>query len=178
MMGSEERDEVVRNCATLYSGYERNPWGRTGAGWHDVIAELSYRLEALNVQFYERWKVRVVASQVKEKCGTLRFYWSCVVDAEAEPTREQEVLRRHVTGLAEEYVRAAEKACAGLCQDCGAPIGTEGSPRCTTLGWTAFLCRDCAVKPREDGSCVRYEMDGKFYCGAEEIPSPFVKAAK
>ena len=51
-----------------------------GEGWHHVLKRLSCELEALNLQFYDKYKVRIQADQVKEKFGTLRFYYSVVCD--------------------------------------------------------------------------------------------------
>lgn len=49
-------------------------------GWHHVLRKLSCELEALNLLVYDKWKVRIQADQVKEKFGTLRFYYSVVCD--------------------------------------------------------------------------------------------------
>ncbi len=130
-------------------------------------------MEALNLQLYYRLKVKVVAAPVKEKFGTLRFYFDCLVDGNGEPTREQVVLLHYAEDVASEYVRKAEEDCYSVCEECGTPIGTGESPRCCTLGWDRYLCRDCAMQHEEGFPPVRYEMNGKFYEGDKEIPSPF-----
>ena len=56
-------------------------WGfECGEGWHHILKRLSCELEALNIQFYDKYKVRIQADQVKEKFGTLRFYYSVICD--------------------------------------------------------------------------------------------------
>jgi len=130
---TELQMRIARECCLLYGGADSACWA-CGPGWDDPLEKLSYKLEALNVQLYDRWKVRVVAAQIKEKFGTLRFYFDCLVDGNGEPTREQVVLSRYAEDVASEYVRKAEE---------------EGFPP------------------------VRYEMNGKFYEGDKEIPSPF-----
>ena len=83
------------------------------------------------------------------------------------------VLWRYAEDIAAEYVRKAEEECYNLCEECGTPIGTDESPRCCTLGWYRYLCRDCAMRHEEGTPPARYEMNGKFYEGDKEIPSPF-----
>ena len=163
---------VAKECCLLYDGAESACWA-CGPGWDGPLEKLSYKLEALNVQLYDRWKVRVVAEQIKEKFGTLRFYFGCLVDGSGEPTREQEVLLRYAENFASEHVRKAEEECYGVCGECGASIGTSESPRCCTLGWYRYLCRGCATRHEEGFPPARYEMNGKFYEGDKEIPSPF-----
>ena len=168
----ELQTRIAKECCVLYDGAESAAWA-CGPGWDDPLEKLSYKLEALNVQLYHRWKVKVVAAQVKEKFGTLRFYFDCLVDVNGEPTREQVVLSHYVEDLASEYVRKAEEECYGVCEECGTPIGTGESPRCCTLGWYRYLCRNCAMRHEEGFPPVTYEMNGKFYEGDKEIPSPF-----
>lgn len=52
-------------------------WGiECGVGWYEPILGLSTALEAINVDLGKRWGFRIEAEQVKQKYGTLRFYWS------------------------------------------------------------------------------------------------------
>lgn len=71
----ETMDETVRNCRILYGGH-CHCW-ECGAGWHQVLQDLSYSLETLNFQ-YEKYGVAVQAAQVKEKFAGLRFYYDVV----------------------------------------------------------------------------------------------------
>ena len=169
---AELQARIAKECCVLYDGAESAYWA-CGPGWDGPLEKLSYKLEALNIQLYDRWKVRVVVAQVKEKVGTLRFYFDCLVDGNGEPTREQVVLLHYAEDIAAEYVRKAEEECYGLCEECGTSIGIEESPRCCTLGWYRYLCRDCAMRHEEGTPPAQYEMDGKFYEGDKEIPSPF-----
>lgn len=81
------KKDAVDNCRMLYCGRYKPitrsliPFGwEHGDGWNDVVARLSYKLEALNLMFYPKYGVRVEASQVKEKFGELRFYYDVVVE--------------------------------------------------------------------------------------------------
>lgn len=56
-------------------------WGwECGPGWYDAIRNLSCALEVLNIMFYERYRCRIQADQVKEKFGTLHFYHSVICE--------------------------------------------------------------------------------------------------
>jgi len=95
-------------------------WGfDCGDGWYPIINALSAVLEGL--------KAGAVADQVKEKCGTLRFYvsgemrdadWSTIYGA----------------------VRVAEMLSAVTCEGCGKPGTLRGK------GWAKTLCDDCAAE--------------------------------
>jgi len=94
-------------------------WGfDCGDGWFGIIEKLSEQLEPLGV----------IAEQVKEKYGGLRFYY----DGPPE---------------ADEYVMAAEEQSLETCEVCGEP-GTinEG-------GWLQVRCSECGGK-RRDGSGI------------------------
>ena len=79
--------ETIENCPILYrdacKGLHEScmafGW-ECGSGWWDALAKLSYQLEALNMQYYPKYRIRIQADQVKEKFGTLRFYYSVVLD--------------------------------------------------------------------------------------------------
>ena len=79
--------ETIADCKILYcdAGLPMTKtcmcWGfETGKGWWRVLRRLSCELEALNLLVYDKWKVRIQADQVKEKYGTLRFYYSVECD--------------------------------------------------------------------------------------------------
>lgn len=85
------KTNAINDCRLLYRGLHRKHikgqplmpikfgW-ENGPGWNREIADLSYRLEALNLLFYPKYGVRIEASQVKEKFGTLRFYYDIVTE--------------------------------------------------------------------------------------------------
>lgn len=52
-------------------------WGiDCGIGWYEPLYRLSQSLEAINLDIGKRWGFRIEAEQVKQKYGTLRFYWA------------------------------------------------------------------------------------------------------
>lgn len=80
-------EETIRGCPILYCQAGKSHrescmsfgW-ECGDGWNETLAGLSYELEALNMLFYPKYRVRIQADQVKEKFGTLCFYFSVIVD--------------------------------------------------------------------------------------------------
>lgn len=96
-------------------------WGfEHGDGWYELIDRLCH-----NIQHYIDWKNRkevqvaqVVADQVKEKFGTLRFYYSGGDD--------------YISGL----VSMAESMSGAICEECGKP-GTTGGK-----GWIRTTCEE------------------------------------
>lgn len=90
-MEKEEKSlykQTVEECKILYCDADKSMketcmcWGwECGKGWHDILQKLSYRLEFLNELYYPKYRVRVQADQVKEKFGTLRFYYTICVDS-------------------------------------------------------------------------------------------------
>lgn len=56
-------------------------WGiEADFGWYEPLNDLSYKLEILNKTFYKANNIRIQADQVKEKYGTLHFYFSVIID--------------------------------------------------------------------------------------------------
>ena len=101
-------------------------WGfSVGPGWHDILSALCG-----NIQHYTEWNNKnfdkgytqykqvppVTVVQVKEKFGTLRFYY----DGGDEK----------IDGM----VRMAESMSAVTCEECGKPGGSTGG------SWIRTLC--------------------------------------
>lgn len=111
-------DEAGEYEAALRSLLERIPdgWGRwigCGRGWYPILARLEERLNQLDPDY------RV--HQIKEKFGTLRFYWEGdIPDGDA-------------------IVDEAEAESARTCELCGGPgrLRSKG-------GWLKTLCTACA----------------------------------
>lgn len=116
-MDQEHTKYLVETFPKLYSKYDSDPkqtamcWGfECGDGWFQLIKELSEKLEPLDV----------VAQQVKEKFGGLRFYVEYGTD--------------EVFDIIEEF----EDRSFHVCEACGQP----GVLR-TDRHWYATLCDEC-----------------------------------
>ena len=100
-------------------------WGfECGDGWYNILDQLMG-----NIQHHIDWKNRkeevvaqVTLDQVKEKFGTLRFYYSGGDDA--------------IDGM----VRMAESMSGVTCEECSAPAQTHGP------GWIRTICEPCETK--------------------------------
>jgi hypothetical protein len=98
-------------------------WGfECGDGWYNIIDHLCDE-----IQRHINWKNRdglvvaqVVAEQVKEKFGTLRFYYRGGDD--------------YISGL----VSMAEAMSGVTCEQCGKP----GTTKPSQTGWVGTLCEE------------------------------------
>jgi hypothetical protein len=97
-------------------------WGfECGDGWFNILDQLMG-----NIQHHIDWKNRqgevvaqVTLDQVKEKFGTLRFYYTGGDD--------------EISGM----VRMAESMSGVTCEECSAPAKTHGP------GWIRTICEPC-----------------------------------
>ena len=97
-------------------------WGfDCGDGWFNILDQLMG-----NIQHHIDWKnkkeevvAQVTLDQVKEKFGTLRFYYTGGDDV--------------IDGM----VRMAESMSGVMCEECSAPAKTHGP------GWIRTICEPC-----------------------------------
>lgn len=101
-------------------------------GWARLVNALLTEIDGLltdeQAQRFEVW-------QIKEKFGTLRFYWK-LQDSESAPPDEVLLNTRIM-----ERVRVAERESATVCERCGAP-GALGEDK----GWWRVRCGACAAR--------------------------------
>lgn len=96
-------------------------WGfECGEGWYNIIDQL-----CANIQSHINWQEKqgkivpqVVAEQVKEKFGTLRFYY------------------RGGDDIIDGMVRMAESMSSVTCEECGVP------GKCGGTGWISTRCEN------------------------------------
>jgi hypothetical protein len=126
----KELDELLCQKYPLIFANRHRPMNETamcwgfdcGDGWFNILDQL-----CLNIQYYIEWKNKketvveqVVADQVKEKFGTLRFYYSGGDE--------------HIAGM----VAMAESMSGVTCEDCGKPGRSRG------FGWITTVCDEHA----------------------------------
>lgn len=107
-------------------------WGfECGDGWFGIVESLCKEIQqhvdwkSRNLSDEEKQNLQVVASQVKEKFGTLRFYYYGGDDA--------------IEGM----VRMAEAFSRKICEDCGMP----GQLRMN--GWHRTTCNSCELQRKK-----------------------------
>lgn len=155
-------------------------WGiECPKGWWHILDQLCTVLEFHNMEFKDKYGIAIVADQVKEKFGTLRFYYTVrnvdkdgvVVEACAEDTRvaDEENRRRismdYLELLADQVIEEAENLTENTCADCGVPLDRDN--KVETKGWIAYICKECDEKRKS-----RMESDGEFSDQDEEEPNP------
>ena len=122
-MSPELTEALYRDFPNLYKEHSLPMtqtcmnWGfECGPGWEPLIRRLSEKLEPLGV----------VATQVKEKFGTLRFYFSAPTDEAMD--------------AADQFIDQAEAESATTCEQCGGPGKmSEGY-------WLCVRCDACNQK--------------------------------
>ncbi|WP_155625973.1 hypothetical protein [Burkholderia vietnamiensis] len=87
-------------------------------GWYRIIDELSRKLEA------ESWKSHLVAIEVRERLGSLRFH-----------------LRGEITGTVDNWLTEAVRLSQRTCERCGQPATLRGNED----GRVRTLCPTCAT---------------------------------
>jgi len=93
------------------------------SGWYDILLKVGLALQKMNVE--GGWTEPLIAGQIKEKFGTLRWY--------ANPTNGN-------MEAAQKIIREAEHQSTKTCEYCGKP----GKLR--KKGWFKTLCATCAVE--------------------------------
>lgn len=115
---------VVYERAEGQYGYDRKmALDSVGKGWHPLINQVFDRIEWDNKMHSGRFLGKMFVTQVKEKFGTLRMYYSTHEAADE--------------GFIMGFMSAIEALSAHICEDCGKP-GTTGG-----RGWIRTLCEDC-----------------------------------
>lgn len=63
-----------------------------------------------------------------------------------EMTNEQEAIAAFMSDFAAKQIKEATTECEERCEICGAHIGDDYCPTCTTTGWIKQLCEKCATE--------------------------------
>jgi len=107
-------------------------WGfECGDGWFDLIDILCSRAQShidwkcRDLSDEDKESLQVIAEQVKEKFGTLRFYYYGGDD------------------MIEGMMQMAEAMSSKICEDCGSP----GCLR--TNGWHRTICDSCELQRKQ-----------------------------
>lgn len=114
-------------------------WGcECGDGWFEPLKRMAFRMKVLN-ESAEKDGVKIHASQIKEKWGTLCVY----LDVESNGNEEKEA---EYIAFAYLIIKKAEEECNKVCEICGKRGSKENPIIKTTGGWISFICQDCAIE--------------------------------
>lgn len=107
-------------------------WGfDVGPGWHVIIHDACEKLSFLGKAF----GLIVVADQIKEKFGTLRFYHHVIKDPNAPSTHWTDDALSMAYDVIDDVVSHAERKTENACEECG-----EHGDCVTICGWVSTLC--------------------------------------
>lgn len=165
-MNKEHTQTLWRLAPILYGGRKKSinenlmPFGfECGDGWFLPIRDLSIKLEAHNIML-KPFKLKIEATQVKEKYATLRFYYAVfptddddydpertLSPEEEEELEAQSVMMNYASIVADEFIATAEKECMHYCEECGEQFCSWNmANRVMTTGWYRIVCAKCAQK--------------------------------
>jgi hypothetical protein len=123
-MNKENTKKLAEKYPTVFQELGGHPtetcmaWGiAVGDGWYNIIDELCQTLE----------KHGVVAAQVKEKFGGLRFYTNSIRNGKTEAEYNE----------VQTAIRLAEEKAYRTCEYCGKPGERRGG------SWIKVLCDEC-----------------------------------
>ena len=126
-------------------------WGiECPRGWYHIIDQLCTVLEFYNIDIGKKYHLAIIAEQVKEKFGTLRFYFSIhnvndegVIDCETD-YQDAMIQSDYLNMLACSAINEAEELTEKTCADCGIPLTEENTVE--TKGWITYICKGCDEK--------------------------------
>lgn len=172
-MNSEHTKSLFEAGPILYAGrklpLDQNLMSfgfECGDGWYWPLMDLTENLEAINWLLKDK-RIQIRAVQVKEKFGTLRFYYDVII----VPTWWQRItkkyfsdgqnmIRRGVDNLVQVLVDRAETECMSYCESCGKQFWGDMRDRVETTGWITYICEKCA---KAQNSKYRHFPHGKTW---------------
>ena len=133
-------------------------WGiECPKGWYNILDQLCTVLEFHNMEFKDKYGIAIVADQVKEKFGTLRFYYtirdvdkdgvvveSCADSRIADEENRRRIAIDYLEMLADKYIDEAEDLTFNTCARCGVPLDKDN--KVETQGWITYICKECDKK--------------------------------
>lgn len=142
------------------------PWGiSVGNGWYSLIDSICIFIRNLEENNKD---IKIVADQVKEKFGSLRFYYHLegklkprkLLKQKIESDLELEDRRNVIIDRLDGAIDLAYYLSIRTCEDCGAPATIQ------TKGYISNICEDCSelrkeiMKKRSDKSECQLSKEG------------------
>jgi len=132
-MKPELEKKLVEKYPKIFQMVESTPqescmaWGIcTGDGWYWIIDKLC---ESLQYNTDNNKHPQIVAAQVKEKFGTLRFYVNSATESQYE------------------VIHFVESLTYDICEECGTTKDVSQNKG----GWISTRCNSCREKLNEEG---------------------------
>lgn len=129
---SEQSQALTDRFPDLYRDTNETGGISIDLGWYPLIERLSERLQAIS----DRTGVRIQVTQVKQKFGTLRYYFE--FDERSEPISADVV--KEVVDLVDSYEKESEH----ICELCGSSEGH--TQKIGRRNWVRTLCDPCELE--------------------------------
>jgi hypothetical protein len=126
----EYKDDLLEILNRIPEGWGR--WISCDKGWYKLLADTNKELRYM----YPEYQIH----QVKEKFGTLRYYWGLpdsVHEVEGEDVEKQEIIVNIMRAIESQ----AEHRSGYICETCGKTGRTRDNK-----GWYKTLCSSCAIE--------------------------------
>ena len=108
-------------------------WGfEIGEGWHDLIHSTCEKLELIRTTF----NVTIEASQIKEKFGTLRFYFDAHANENEDKSNMDQEKWNLIYDVINDIIDSSERKSGYICEKCGKYGKTE-----VINGWYSTYCK-------------------------------------
>jgi hypothetical protein len=148
-------------------------WGiECPIGWYHILEQLCTILEFYNMEFTKNHRIAIVADQVKEKFGTLRFYYTVREVSEdglaldwhddelpADLENKVRIAKDYLEMLADQIIAEADNMTENTCARCGIPL--DKNNKVVTQGWISYICAECNGKPYEEPEDDEEESETK-----------------
>lgn len=127
-------------------------WGiECPPGWVEILTKLCDKLEFLNNTICKDNGMQIVATQVKEKYGSLRMYYNLYPFL---IKKNQEKTHQLIDDMVHDLIRVVEWESENVCQVCGKYVFDH--ERIVSGGWIGYYCKECA---EEKGIFVSAEIN-------------------
>lgn len=107
-------------------------------GWYEPIFDMAQKIKLLN-KAGQSTGFKIMATQIKEKFGGLRVYYSILY---RDDTIDDELLSTTVEAILNDVILAAETRCWNTCEVCGL-VESEDNKILSTTGWIKRVCEKC-----------------------------------
>lgn len=158
-------DGFMERFPTLFQNKDKSVretcmcWGiECPIGWFHILEQLCTILEFHNMEFVKNYGIAIVADQVKEKFGTLRFYYTIrsvdkdgvVVEDHVGEDNKRGIAIEYLTMLADQIISTADHLTERTCSRCGIPLNDKN--KVDTDGWITYICKECDQAAKGEGA--------------------------
>jgi hypothetical protein len=143
-MNNELKEKLYQKYPEIFADKDKSArescmyWGiACPDGWYTIIEKLCAQLQHdTNINNYPQ----VVAEQVKEKFGTMRFYYRLEYTENSKTCNFKDFREGFIAGM----IASSESRCSEICAICGSNQSIKSKK-----GWVQYLCENCMEAENE-----------------------------